>query len=272
MDDKRKRTIFKRIKENYTSLRLAYILFCHKNLISGKKNIGMQKAGIIKFSKDIIKLLGEKIILIIGIISILYFIAITSFVGYLNIYNCIWVFIGSLLIVIHKIRATISKVYQKAPKIVKLFFVIIAAAFLFSFLIIEGFIIEDARNKNIENAHYFIILGAGLKGARPSLTLLQRINTGIEYLVENKDAEVVASGGKGPHETVTEAEVISKLLQDNGVEKSRIIVEDRSTNTYENLAYSEKLIDSRKKIVIVSSGFHLFRAKSIAKKIGYKNV
>ena len=210
--------------------------------------------------------------LIIGIISILYFIVITSCIGYLNIYNCIWVFIGLLLILFHKIRATISKVYQKAPKIVKLFFVIIAAAFLFSFLIIEGFIIGDARNKNIENAHYLIILGAGLNGIDPSLTLSQRINAGVEYLMENKDTKVVASGGKVSHETIAEAEVISELLQNSGVEKNRIIIEDRSTNTYENLVYSEKLIGRGEKIVIVSSDFHLFRAKSIAKRTGYKNI
>ncbi|GHT56727.1 hypothetical protein FACS1894109_06630 [Spirochaetia bacterium] len=65
---------------------------------------------------------------------------------------------------------------------------------------------------------------------------------------------------------------MAALLENNGIEKNRIIMEDVSTNTYENLIFSRNLININKKIVIVSSDFHLFRAKSIARKIGYKDI
>ncbi|MDR1306766.1 MAG: YdcF family protein [Treponema sp.] len=169
-------------------------------------------------------------------------------------------------------KRKISGVYKKIPRIIKLFSAIIITLFLLSFILIEGLIIRDAKNKNIENANYIIILGAGLNGANPSLALLQRLNAAIGYLKKNTNTDVIVSGGKGSRETVTEAEVMSKLLQNNGIEINRIILEDRSTSTYENLLYSGNLIDINKKVVIVSSGFHLFRAKNIAKKIGYKNI
>jgi uncharacterized SAM-binding protein YcdF (DUF218 family) len=218
------------------------------------------------------KLFKTKILFFIGIINLLYFVAITAFIGYLNIYNLIWIFMGSLFILFYKIKREILELYKKMPKIIKLFSISTITMFSLSFIIIEGFIINDAQNKNIENANYVIILGAGLNGSRPSLTLLQRINAAIDYLEENTNTDVIVSGGKGFRETSTEAEVMSKLLQNNGIERSRIIPERRSTNTYENLIYSKELIDINKKIIIVSSGFHLFRAKSIAKKMGYKNI
>jgi uncharacterized SAM-binding protein YcdF (DUF218 family) len=227
---------------------------------------------MINFFENIAKLFKTKIMFFIGIINLLYFIAITAFIGYLNIYNLIWIFIGLLFIFFYKMKGKISGLYKKIPKILKLFSIIVITVFLLSFIIIEGFIINDAQNKNIENANYVIILGAGLNGSSPSLTLLQRINVAIDYLKKNTNVDVIVSGGKGFRETFTEAEVMSKLLQNNGIESNRIILEDRSTNTYENLVYSGKLIDLNKKIVIVSSGFHLFRAKNIAKKIGYKNI
>jgi uncharacterized SAM-binding protein YcdF (DUF218 family) len=177
-----------------------------------------------------------------------------------------------LFVLFYILKNRILKLYRKLPKPIKLFCTIIAGAILLSFIIIEGLVIYNAQNKNIENAHYIIILGAGLNGSRPSLTLLQRINVAIEYLEKNKHVVVVVSGGKGSHEKFTEAEVMSRLLQNNGIENARIIMEDRSANTYENLIYSGNLIDINKKTIIISSGFHLFRAKSIAKRIGYKDI
>lgn len=224
------------------------------------------------FFGNIVKFIKVKIVFFIGIINLLYFIAIITFIGYLNIYNLIWVFIGSLFILFYKIRNTILEQYKKLPKVIKLFFILIATIFLLSFIIIEGLVINDAENKNIENANYVIILGAGLNGSSPSLTLLQRINAAIDYLKKDINIDVIVSGGKGFRETFTEAEIMSKILQNNGIGNDRIVLEDRSTNTYENLLYSGNLTDLNKKVIIVSSGFHLFRAKNIAKKIGYKNI
>ncbi|GHV08530.1 hypothetical protein FACS189485_20120 [Spirochaetia bacterium] len=224
------------------------------------------------FFKTLLYIIYRKIMLIMGILSLLYFFMITYFIGYLNVYNLIWIFIGSFFIAFYKFKIKIMGLYKKLPKIVKLFFVTIMVLFLLSFLIIEGLVINNAKNKNSKDAYYLIILGAGLNGSSPSLTLLQRINVAVNYLKKNINSNVVVSGGQGFHEIVTEAKVMATLLENNGIEKNRIIVEDVSTNTYENLIFSGNLININKKIVIVSSGFHLFRAKSIARKIGYKDI
>jgi hypothetical protein len=78
-------------------------------------------------------------------------------------------------------------------------------------------IINNSKNKNTEDAFYVILLGAGLNDSEPSLTLLNRINVAIKYLNDNINAKIIVSGGKGTRETFTEAEIMAKLLQNNGL-------------------------------------------------------
>jgi uncharacterized SAM-binding protein YcdF (DUF218 family) len=115
-------------------------------------------------------------------------------------------------------------------------------------------------------------LGAGLNNGKPSKTLARRINTGAAYLKQDTALHAVVCGGRGFLEEVTEAQVMADLLQQSGIAAHRIMMEDSSKNTYENLLYSQKFVDINAKIVIVTSEFHLFRAKRIAKKAGYKNI
>lgn len=113
---------------------------------------------------------------------------------------------------------------------------------------------------------YMIILGAKVKkNGEPSLSLLMRLEAALDYLQQHEHVRVIVSGGKGPDEPQSEASVMLAYLKTNGIERSRIIVEDRSTSTYENLAFSKQLLPAdAKHVTIVSNDFHLARAKRIA--------
>ena len=64
-----------------------------------------------------------------------------------------------------------------------------------------------------------------------------------------------------------------RYLVQVGIEEERLLVEGDSVNTEENIKNSAKIIgDKSKKVVITSNSFHIYRAKGIAKKQGYKNV
>lgn len=116
-----------------------------------------------------------------------------------------------------------------------------------------------------KNADYVIVLGASVRGTVPSLAFASRINAAAKYLQENKDTVVIASGGKGPGEDISEAESIKRELVKQGISESRIILEDRSTNTYENIDFSKKLIPKDAKLgIVVTNTFHLYRSISIA--------
>ncbi|MGY3715066.1 YdcF family protein [Sutcliffiella cohnii] len=141
------------------------------------------------------------------------------------------------------------------------------------FIIIHLLISNTAAETPKENADYILILGARLHGERMSLSLYYRALEALEYVERNPNTIIIASGGQGPGEDITEAEAIKRFMLEHGIEQERIILEDTSTTTYENLMNSYSLIeDDNKTVVIVSNDFHLFRAKMIAERVGFNNI
>ena len=84
----------------------------------------------------------------------------------------------------------------------------------------------------------------------------------------------MVSGGQGKGEDMTEALAMRNFLVDNGVDPSLIIMEDKSTNTYENFLYSKNVLEEETvkedfTITIISNNFHMYRAKFLAKEVGF---
>lgn len=116
-----------------------------------------------------------------------------------------------------------------------------------------------------------IVLGCQVRGDHPSLMLLQRIHTAEEYLSSHPDAVCIVSGGKGSDEQISEAQCMFEYLTEMGISEDRIIMEDRSTNTVENIAYSKEFIEQRglsENTAIVTDIFHEYRASQIVKNAG----
>ena len=140
-------------------------------------------------------------------------------------------------------------------------------------LIYVGFlqfkISQYSRVEAPKNADYVIVLGARVKGTVPSLAFASRINAAAKYLKENKDTIVIASGGKGSGEDISEAECIKRELVKQGISETRVILENHSTDTYENINFSKKLIPPNANVgLVVTNNFHLYRAISIARDQG----
>nr|WP_297883597.1 YdcF family protein [uncultured Blautia sp.] len=124
-----------------------------------------------------------------------------------------------------------------------------------------------------ENLDYIIVLGAHVNGVRLSKALLERTRRALEYLEKNPKTRAVLSGGQGEGETISEAEAMRRYLEDYGISRERLILEDRSTNTKENLDFSLALIgDLNAPIGVVTNHFHVFRGVAIGKKCGCKNI
>lgn len=116
-----------------------------------------------------------------------------------------------------------------------------------------------------------VILGCRVYGDRPSLILTERMDAAISYLNKNTDAVCIASGGQGPDEGISEAECIYRYLVENGISPERIYIEDQSTSTRENFAFSYEVIKENslpQEIAIVTNEFHMYRAGIIAGKLG----
>lgn len=141
---------------------------------------------------------------------------------------------------------------------------------LSAFVVLEAFVVSGAAEKDRSKPDYTIILGAALKKDKPSLTLRTRLDA---FLYCNQGETVIVTGGQGFDETVPEAVAMEKYLREKGV--TDIVVEDKSTNTKENLLNAKELIGrdlSDVNVKIISSDYHCFRAKMIAKRLGYQNV
>lgn len=82
------------------------------------------------------------------------------------------------------------------------------------------------------------MLGAHVDGTRLSMALLERTRRALQYLENNPDTKAVLSGGQGRGEAVSEAKAMYDYLTGHGISRERLILEERSTNTKENLDFS----------------------------------
>lgn len=149
----------------------------------------------------------------------------------------------------------------------------LALIVLVSFFIVEVLMIVEGSRKTVDKVDYVIVLGARLYGEKPSPALLERLKVAKEYLSENKDVKVIVSGGQGMDEDISEAQAMKKYLVDNGIDKDSVIIEDKSTSTFENLQFSlEKIkqLDDKEnvKVLLATNKYHIFRAKFLAKRLG----
>lgn len=155
-------------------------------------------------------------------------------------------------------------------------FKVLVLIFIISFAIVEIFIVYSGIHKDDINAPYAVILGAQVRGESPSNTLYRRLEAGAEYARKYPDSKIILSGGKGPGEKISEAEAMKRYLVSKGIQESRIIKEDKSENTLQNLENTKKIIENLNKesgtnsnnIVVVTSNFHMFRAKFLAERAG----
>ncbi len=140
--------------------------------------------------------------------------------------------------------------------------------FLFIFLSYILFFILVKHMRVCKEYDYIIVLGASLIGEVPSPILASRLECAISNSKSN--TKFIVSGGRGHDEVCTEAYAMKKYLLSKGISNNSILLEEVSTNTYENLKYSKELVgfnNKRSNFLIVSNDFHVPRALSLSRKL-----
>jgi uncharacterized SAM-binding protein YcdF (DUF218 family) len=210
----------------------------------------------------------------LGLIGFMDFALLYRFGVVMNFGNVLPGIVGVLLIVSGFLQLRgINILAFKSVWLRKIIYSIMGLLIL-SFVVIEGLIIASIHTDNKSNVDYVIILGAGLKGEQMTITFQNRVDKGLDFLQKNPALKVIVSGGKGYAERISEAEAMKRYLVKNGIPENRIIMEDRSTNTAENFKFSRELISSAEHqgkpgILIVTSEFHMLRAKMLASRNGF---
>jgi uncharacterized SAM-binding protein YcdF (DUF218 family) len=207
--------------------------------------------------------------LIAGILCLAYYGIITLYAGVGTAFAWFWVCAGIGLLLLALIIRYMANHDIKLPGLLRCLIIIGVTIGVGVFLILEGTIIYYSGQKADAGVDYLIVLGAQVRGTTVTKSLKKRLDTAADYLSENPDTMVIVSGGQGTGEDISEAEAMYRYLILKGIADERILQEDQSTNTEENIRYSKKLMeDENTSVAIVTNGFHIFRSVSIAKKQG----
>lgn len=213
------------------------------------------------------------ILMLLGVISIVYFVTYAMTIGINDTFLYIWAMLGIVLVLWGLLHRWIVKTEHLTAKRAEQIVAGIVCIGLAVFVIMLGSLIREGNKEPEKNADYVVVLGAHVFGERMSANLRYRVEAACEYLKENPQTKAVLSGGQGRGEDISEAEAMRRYLTEKGIASDRLLLDETSVNTDQNIANSVKLIGGKdKKIVIVSNDFHIYRAKRIAKKQGLQYV
>ena len=148
--------------------------------------------------------------------------------------------------------------------VIVLLALILAAAL--AFLALLGVVISGSRDEIRGEPGVMIVLGCQVKPWGPSILLQDRLDKALAYWQEHPEVVIVASGGQGADEPMSEAAAMRDYFVEQGVPEGQILLEERSANTLENLRFSLELLaengyDTTADMAVVSNGFHLARVR-----------
>jgi uncharacterized SAM-binding protein YcdF (DUF218 family) len=183
--------------------------------------------------------------------------------------------VGIIALVLLLVAAVVARRHALIALAAAAVLVVCYLAFLFFCYLAYGFLY---RRMPIGRAvDFVVVLGAGLMGGRRVSPLLaSRLERG-RFVYESLDAQgsgpmLIVSGGKGSDERLSEAEAMATYLVEAGFPADRILKEDQSRTTEENLLYSDALMREARpdgyNCVVVTNDFHSYRAALIARDLG----
>ena len=196
--------------------------------------------------------------------------------GIVNAGNCTGAAISGILVLIfiffRRFSGIIERMWNTLVGKVVLISVFSAVALcVIAAITISFFMIGAMNDRPDSDSTTLVVLGCQVKNGRPSNMLKRRLDAAYEYLSEHNSSVVVVSGGQGDDELISEAQCMKEYLTSRGIASERIYMEDKSTNTEENIKFSLELIrqmDLNENITIVTDGFHQLRADLTANRLG----
>ncbi|MBQ9391179.1 MAG: YdcF family protein [Lachnospiraceae bacterium] len=204
------------------------------------------------------------LLMVIGITGIILFYLPLGKKGIINYGNAV----GMIVSVLVLLFGTFSWLFSMNFKIVLCVIVLL----ILILVIVINMKMVNAKNNIAGNEDVVIVLGCSCKSSICE-ALNQRIKAAARYLDKHPDSICIASGGNTTEFYDSEAEYIAIELAKYGVPKSKIIVENKSKNTSENIQNSKRIIDEKglsKSVAIATSEYHQYRASLYASRCGLK--
>lgn len=228
-----------------------------------------------------------------GWFCLLYFMFIVIYVGPRLSFHYVWLAAGAVFLCVS--RGVKTGIWMLIPGLLRTALIIFVIVCMTVFILMEMLVFSKMRAVPKRPVQYVIVLGACVRGTRVTRSLAFRLKKAAEYAQAHPECMLVVSGGQGPGEDITEAQAMSSWLVEHGIDRKRILLEDRSVNTRENLLFSKEIIcrcEAGKKadiaegvcieqvsydcgcreenlsIAVCSNNFHMYRAMSLARAAG----
>ena len=184
----------------------------------------------------------------------------------------VWYLLGALLLL--AAMATHAGWWALLPVLVRRVAAVLLAVVFVVFAGTQALILGQSGSQGEPGLDCIVVLGAQIRpDGSPSGVLQYRLEAAYSYLQDNPRTRCIVSGGQGPNEPCSEADGMADYLESRGIAAERIMREDRSLNTQQNIQNSMAFLDAESdRVGIVTNDFHIFRATRIAQKAGIQHV
>lgn len=210
---------------------------------------------------------------LLAALTAVYFLTVAVYTGLESRFHLVWLGLALFLTITGVISCQCSKGMIHISAILLLLFRFCGLLVLGLLFLVILRIVRNGRAVPDKGAEYVIVLGAHVNGSTISKALQKRLDAAYDYYRENPDAILILSGAQGKGEDLSEAEAMRSYLDHRGIPANRLLKEEASYNTEENIRNCRDLADlEERKTVIITNRFHLFRSMAIARKQGLKKV
>lgn len=170
------------------------------------------------------------------------------------------------------LRAKLGKVYLG----IKIFMSCAMVFYAVTFALLVGYIhLSPSAQPSAQpdgTKNVYVVFGAKVKADGPAKTLASRLDVAVDVMLEDTGAVCIVSGGQGPDEPFTEASCMRDYMVERGVSPERIFLEEKASNTRENILYSTELIEelefTDRQIICISSETHIPRIRLMCSRCG----
>ena len=159
---------------------------------------------------------------------------------------------------------------HKAFRVLSVVGRVLFGLFLVSFVAIQGMIMHGMQpDPEAADAEYLLVLGARVNpDGQPSAALAARLDTAYDFMQEHPDITAILCGGQGGNEPCPEAEAMYDYMVAKGMDADRLLLEDESSNTIQNIENARALIGDGHRTAVVTSDYHLARARVLMERGG----
>ncbi len=208
----------------------------------------------------------------VGIFAILYYLAAGMTAGFSVSVLWVWLVTGVTLVLL----GTADLLTRKSPRWVRAVILLLRSVILVCvvwFFAVQSCVVSGMFAKGEAAADYVLVAGAMVYGEEPSPALLSRLDAAYDYMTAHPNAVSILCGGQGVGEDITEAECMRRVLTERGISPTRLILEEQSSTTAENMQNARTLIEEKDvRVMVVTSNFHVFRTVRLAEESGFGEV